>query len=187
MKQGSFALGGLCCPVRRHYYDPLRLPLGCRTFPGVAGYSQARSTPPQGAGRGGSPQFPRRPCLRSTLLAPGGSWAPDPGSLVPSMAFALKARARLPLGPGFPGECIDAASFASCCGPQTCSTPLRRKPLDRRRGFHYRGPWRLPGPDSHRLALVSLALRFVRSSGSLLLSWRPSCWAHASIIRPTLC
>jgi len=35
MKQGSFAQGRLCCPARRHYYDPLRLPLGCRPFPGV--------------------------------------------------------------------------------------------------------------------------------------------------------
>jgi hypothetical protein len=28
MKQGPFARAGLCCPDRRHYYDPLRLPLG---------------------------------------------------------------------------------------------------------------------------------------------------------------
>src|SRR6266540_4369043 len=31
--------------------------------------------------------------------APGGSWAPAPGSLVPSMAFANPTEARLPLGP----------------------------------------------------------------------------------------
>jgi hypothetical protein len=34
--------------------------------------------------------------------------------------------------------------------------PLRRRPLDRRREPCYRGPWRLPGPDSHRLADESL-------------------------------
>lgn len=34
--------------------------------------------------------------------------------------------------------------------------PLRRRPLDRRREPCYRGPWRLPGPDPHRLADESL-------------------------------
>ena len=38
MKQGPFARTGLCCPGRRHYYDPLRLPLDRRPFPGVTGY-----------------------------------------------------------------------------------------------------------------------------------------------------
>lgn len=41
MKQGSFAPGGLCCPADRHYYDPLRLPLGSPPLPGSAGYRQA--------------------------------------------------------------------------------------------------------------------------------------------------
>jgi hypothetical protein len=45
MKQGSFARGGLCCPARRHYCDPLRLPLACLALPGFAGYSQTRSGP----------------------------------------------------------------------------------------------------------------------------------------------
>src|SRR4029450_5788867 len=31
----------------------------------------------------------------------------------------------------------------------------------RRRECCYRGPWRLPGPDSHRLAAVSLSLGYV--------------------------
>jgi hypothetical protein len=33
MTQGPFARAGLCCPGRRHYYDPLRLPLGCPPLP----------------------------------------------------------------------------------------------------------------------------------------------------------
>src|SRR5215216_3594139 len=38
--------------------------------------------------------------------------------------------------------------------------PPRPRDLARRRGPRYRGPWRLPGPDSHRLAAVSLALGY---------------------------
>ena len=29
------------------------------------------------------------------------------------------------------------------------------------RGLRYRGPWRLPGPDSHRLAALSLSIGYV--------------------------
>src|SRR5215212_7693494 len=38
--------------------------------------------------------------------------------------------------------------------------PPRPRDLARRRECCYRGPWRLPGPDSHRLAAVSLALGY---------------------------
>ncbi len=58
------------------------------------------------------------------------------------------------------GFCDDAAGFASCCGLVGCSTPLRTRPLGHARGLPYRGPWRLPGPDSHRLAAVSLSLGY---------------------------
>ncbi len=66
VKQGPFAPAGLCCPDHRHYYDPLRLPLGCRPLHGAAAYRPARSRPPQGRGRGGPPQFPGQPSDRST-------------------------------------------------------------------------------------------------------------------------
>src|SRR4029450_6451998 len=39
--------------------------------------------------------------------------------------------------------------------------PPRPRDLARRRGPRSRGPWRLPGPDSHRLAAVSLSLGYV--------------------------
>jgi hypothetical protein len=39
--------------------------------------------------------------------------------------------------------------------------PPRPRDLARRRGPRYRGPWRLPGPDSHRLAAMSLSLGYV--------------------------
>src|SRR5215203_5237895 len=45
-------------------------------------------------------------------------------------------------------------------GQLRCAPP-RRRDLARRRGPRYRGPWRLPGPDSHRLAAVSLSLGYV--------------------------
>ena len=41
-------------------------------------------------------------------------------------------------------------------GPDGVRRPLRPRPLDRTRELRYRGPWRLPGPDSHRLAAASL-------------------------------
>ena len=44
---------------------------------------------------------------------------------------------------------------------QLCCTPPRPRDLARGRGPRYRGPWRLPGPDSHRLAAVSLSLGYV--------------------------
>jgi hypothetical protein len=62
----------------------------------------------------------------------------------------------------------DAAGFASCCGPVGCPPrtggglpPPRHRDLARRRECCYRGPWHLPGPDSHRLAAVSLSLGYV--------------------------
>jgi hypothetical protein len=76
---------------------------------------------------------------------------------VPSVAFAKSTQARLLHFPtASAGILDDAADFASCCGPAICSTPLRPRPLDRTRELRYRGPWRLLGPDSHRLANESL-------------------------------
>jgi hypothetical protein len=57
-------------------------------------------------GEGGPLQFPRHPSDRSTPHAPGGSWAPAPGSLVPSVAFASPTQARLPLGPARAGVSV---------------------------------------------------------------------------------
>ncbi len=53
--------------------------------------------------------------------------------------------------------------------------PLRRRDLARRREPRYQGPWRLPGPDSHRLAAMSLSLGY---AVFLLSLWRPNCWTH---------
>ena len=92
------------------------------------------------------------------------------------MAFALWGWARLPLHRLPADRPNGAAGFTSCCGLVSCSAPLRTPPLDDARGPHYRGPWRLPEPDSHRLAALSLSLGYVTTTS--LLSWRPSCWTH---------
>jgi hypothetical protein len=99
MKQGPFAQVGLCCPDRRHYYDPLRLPLGSRPLRphGLIGRRAAR--PRSRQGRGGSPQFPRQPSDRSTPPTPGGSSASAPGPRTPSMAFTHPRQVRLLLYP----------------------------------------------------------------------------------------
>ena len=104
MKQGPFARDRLCCPARHHYYDPLRLPLDCRPFPGVTGYRQARSRSPQARGRVGPLQFPRQPSDRSTSPTPEGPSPPAPRSQTASMAFAKSTQARHPLAPPMAGS-----------------------------------------------------------------------------------
>jgi len=88
---------------------------------------------------------------------------PAPGFQTPSMAaFAQKLEAWLPLGPALTGFPDDAAGFTSRYGPAIRSpptrdfvTPLRRTGSVPIAGSPARGPWRLPGPDSHRLAALS--------------------------------
>jgi len=63
------------------------------------------------------------------------------------------------------------------CGPVSCSTPLRRRDLSRHRRLHYQGSGHLPGPDFHRLAVISLSIGYVMAN---LLPWHPICWAHST-------
>ena len=122
---------------------------------------------PQARDRGGSLQFPGQPSDRSTPHTPGSSWAPAPGSLVPSVAFAVKVPARLPLGP-LPRVSLTAPQASLHAADRPVATPLyggvvaplRLRDLARRREPRYRGPWRVPGPDSHRLAVLSLSLGY---------------------------
>src|SRR5271157_5765229 len=94
------------------------------------------------------------------------------------MAFVHWGRTRLLLVRANTDRRNDAAGFTSCCGLVSCSAPLRTRPLDHARGLHYRGPWRLPGPDSHRLAALSLSIGYVITTSTSLLSWRPISWTH---------
>ena len=85
------------------------------------------SRAPQARGHRGPLQFPRHPSDHSTPPTPEGAWAPAPGSQVPSMAFASRMEARLPLGPlarGFlttPQASLDAADWP--VAPRPASTP----------------------------------------------------------------
>jgi hypothetical protein len=107
---------------------------------------------------------------------------PRPLRLSPSSSFYIPDDFRglrpihtgsAPSCPAEAGNLYDAADFASCCGPAICSTPLRPRPLDRTRRFRYQGPWRLPGPHSHRLTEENLSLGYVMTTP--LCSSRPSC------------
>ena len=83
---------------------------------------------------------------------------------MPSVAFALFARARLPLGPRFRGVQMTTLQASLDAADRTVARPLPGasllrfddRGLPRRREPRYRGPWRLPGPDLHRPAAMSL-------------------------------
>jgi transposase len=86
----------------------------------------------------------------------------------------------------------DAAGFASCCGPAGRPPPdwdglppLRRRDLARRRECCYRGPWRLPGPDSHRLAAVSFSLGYAAPLTSLIRFLNARAPGRTKVTRPT--
>ncbi len=129
--------------------------------------------------------FPGSPVIGRHAPDPAGS-GPSRASPVPTTAFwpfhvlyaggFLGTRSRFPgafhglrpihtgSAPSLPAHrrsLDDAADFASCCGPVSRSASLRPRPLDRSRRLRYRGPWRLPGPDFHRLAIESLSLGYV--------------------------
>jgi hypothetical protein len=81
---------------------------------------------------------------------------------VPSMAFAKSTQARLHHFPASRRESFTTLQTSLYAADRTsCSTPLRPRPLNRTRELHYRAPWRLPEPDSHRLATESLRSAYV--------------------------
>ena len=168
VKQGSFALVGLCCPGRRHYYDPLRLPLGRLSFPGSP-VIERQLPGPQTRGRGGSPQFPRRPSDRSMSLNAGGFVGTRSRFSGAVRGLRLGVAGSAPPWPRLsPGVHLRRRKLRFRYGPVSCSpshkglvTPLRRSGSPPPPGASYRGPWRLPGPDLHRLADVSFAASVV--------------------------
>jgi hypothetical protein len=89
---------------------------------------------------------------------------------MPSMAFAVKVPARLPLGRlrGFllRRRRLRFMLRTGQLPPPSWDVvaPLRRRDLAQRREPRYQGPWRLPGPDSHRLAALSLSPGYVMTS-----------------------
>jgi hypothetical protein len=74
-------------------------------------------------GRGGPPQFPPPPSIRSAPHTPGSPSRLLSRLCTASMAFALISGARHSLSPPEDGTSNDAAGFASCYGPH------RRSPI----------------------------------------------------------
>jgi hypothetical protein len=79
---------------------------------------------------------------------------PDLG--MPSVAFAVMEAARLPLVPPEGGSRFTTFAQAPLrAADLPVVLPASHSALDRARGLPYRGPGRLLGPDSHRLAVLS--------------------------------
>ena len=90
---------------------------------------------------------------------PEGPSASAPGSQTPSMAFTAHKPARHPLFHPEGRGCDDACSgFTHVTDRTVAPAPLRTRPLDHARGHSYQGPRHLPGPDSHRPAVLNLSL-----------------------------
>jgi hypothetical protein len=113
------------------------------------------------------------------------SHATDEGDDARERAHLLRPPfiARLPLGPARAGVHVTTLQASLRAADRSVApppirgvvAPLRRRDLARCREPCYRGPWRLPGPDFHRLAAVSLSLGY---AAHLLSLWRPNCWTH---------
>jgi len=72
-------------------------------------------------------------------------------------AFALVSASSWPVV--IPPSLACEAGRVAAVGPE--AQGRRPRPLDHARGLHYRGPWRLPGSDSHRLAVLNLWIDYV--------------------------
>jgi hypothetical protein len=160
----------------KRYYDPLRLPLGRPPLPGASGYRRELLPEPRRFGAEealssshDTPLTVPRPLRRRVpwhpLQAPRCRPWPSPaewrlGSLLAAVAVFLTT----------PQASLDAADWSVALRP--ASTPGSRPTP----GPHYRGPWHLPGPDSHRLAAASLSLGYTLVPPSSLR--RPSYWTH---------
>ena len=126
MKQGPFTPGRLCCPPHHRYYDPLRLPLDRPPLPGFTGYRQHRFPTPAGSG-------PRRPSPVPTTTfqpfhAPCAGRFLGTSSRTSGAVHGLRPRetgSAPPCPAHRAGVPNDAAGFASCCGPVSCSPPHR--------------------------------------------------------------
>jgi hypothetical protein len=144
------------------YYDPLRLPLDHPGhFPGspVIGRASLPATPQTGGAETALPSSQddhphvQRPIRRRVHQRP----------LLDQERLPWPSPSRDRLGSLYSrpqaGPLDDACSGFTCVADRAVApAPLRTRPLDHARGLHYRGPRRLPGPDSHRQAALNLSL-----------------------------
>src|SRR6266540_4495443 len=156
---------------------PARRPLpGSSPVIGRAAPARLRSSP----GRGGPLQFPPPPSDRSTPSTPGGSSGLLIQALHPFRGLRPEGRGSAPPLPPDGGYVHGAAGFAWMLRTGQLLPPTGLLTLRFGAGRFppapaacYRAPWRLPGPDSHRLATTSL--RWIRSRhGTTSTSWTHS-------------
>ena len=121
-------------------------------------------------GRGGPLQFPSLPSVRSAPHTPGGSSGLLVQVFTPSMAFALKLRARLLLFPPIAGT-VTTRQISLHATDRTVAPPegLLTSGFDTNRfpsapPICYQASWQLPGPDLHRLATTSMSPDWSRHS-----------------------
>ena len=132
-------------------------------LPGFAGYRRA-SLPaaPQATGPRRLSRVPRTTIRTFNAQYAGGflsarSWNQERFPW-PSPLHRTGSAPSLPR-PQTGGSLNDAYSgFTHVADRTVASAPLRTRPLDHARGHHYQGPRRLPGPDSHRQAILNLSL-----------------------------
>jgi hypothetical protein len=163
----------LCCPLALdRYYGPLRHPPGCQRLPGAHRLYADPLPATARWGRGGLPQFLRPPSDRSTPHTPAGSLALHSRVLAPSVAFAVTHPARLPLVPLI-GAAVTRRQDSRHAADRSVAPTMWLSTLrfDAERfpptpAACYRAPWRLPGPDFHRLADASLRTRSVTPRAS---------------------
>jgi hypothetical protein len=100
----------------------------------------------------------------------------SPGSQASSVAFAKSTQARHPLFPASAGT-LTTQQTSHHVADWSVAPPRFEPDLSTGTGgFATRGPWRLPGPDSHRPAAANLAPGYVMTPPCQ--SWRLDCWTH---------
>ena len=156
-----FPTGGVLLPHALPVHLPLRSPVIGRLAP-----APSRRV----LGRGGPLQFPSLPSVRSAPHTPGGSSGLLVQVFTPSMAFALKLRARLLLFPPIAGT-VTTRQISLHATDRTVAPPegLLTSGFDTNRfpsapPICYQASWQLPGPDLHRLATTSMSPDWSRHS-----------------------
>jgi hypothetical protein len=160
-----------------------------RDFPLKRLYAPAAPSTARHRGQRGLPQFTCPPSDHPDPPTPEGSSTPAPGTRTSSVAFAVISAARHPLVPPCGGLASRGCRirFMLRAGrllpPQGLSTPRfdagRFPPTP---AACYQAPWRLPGPDFHRLADTRLCAGQLISTPPFI-DKCPRRWAHEIQVR----
>ena len=142
------------------HYDPLRLPLDRPPhFPGSPVIGGHRFPPPTVAGPRRLSRVPRTTIRTFNAQYAGGFLSARSWNKSAFHGLRRRLTGSAPSPPAHRRSLDDACSgFTHVADRTVAHAPLRTRPLDHARGHHYRGPRRLPGPDSHRQAILNLSL-----------------------------